>query len=307
MHKDIFIKFKEMYYDNIDELCNLQDSIVKKGTEQTPLNYWLQMQGVDIKTDLPLPFKLTHLHRKDMFNHNWQLNEDKTPFFIKYGYIWFFNGIPKNDRSALMKNVWDLIKNNYDDKYSNVTELLDGVQHKDTAKYTTSRKFKKDIIDIFHNDQYKNTTILELGTSQGQSTKLLSKIFKHVYTVEWNDWNLEQAKLRCEGCDNITFIKADLYNESWQLPKADVVFIDAGHEYHHVISDINNSLKHLDNPIFIFDDYGLPPGEVRKAILEKVEDGSLKLNKFIGESAEDLVHAGGTKFIDKEGCICNLR
>jgi hypothetical protein len=125
--------------------------------------------------------------------------------------------------------------------------------------------------------------------------------------VEWNDWNLEQAKLRCEGCDNITFIKADLYNESWQLPKADVVFIDAGHEYHHVISDINNSLKHLDNPIFIFDDYGLPPGEVRKAILEKVEDGSLKLNKFIGESAEDLVHAGGTKFIDKEGCICNLR
>jgi predicted O-methyltransferase YrrM len=206
-----------------------------------------------------------------------------------------------------MKNVWDLIKNNYDDKYSNVTELLDGVQHKDTAKYTTSRKFKKDIIDIFHNDQYKNTTILELGTSQGQSTKLLSKIFKHVYTVEWNDWNLEQAKLRCEGCDNITFIKADLYNESWQLPKADVVFIDAGHEYHHVISDINNSLKYLDNPIFIFDDYGLPPGEVRKAILEKVEDGSLKLNKFIGESAEDLVHAGGTKFIDKEGCICNLR
>ena len=29
--------------------------------------------------------------------------------------------------------------------------------------------------------------------------------------------------------------------------------------------------------------------------------------EVFGESAEDLVHAGGTKFIDKEGCICNLR
>ena len=70
---------------------------------------------------------------------------------------------------------------------------------------------------------------------------------------------------------------------------------------------IENSVKHLDNPIYIFDDYGLPPGEVRRAIHEKVQDGTLMLNKYIGELPEDLVHAGGTQFIDKEGCICNLR
>ena len=28
---------------------NLQDNLVKKGTEQTPMNYWLQMNNVDIK------------------------------------------------------------------------------------------------------------------------------------------------------------------------------------------------------------------------------------------------------------------
>ena len=66
------------------------------------MNYWIQMNNIDIKTDLPLPYKLTHLHRKEMLNHNWQLEEDKTPFFITYGYIWFFNGIPKDQRSQIM-------------------------------------------------------------------------------------------------------------------------------------------------------------------------------------------------------------
>ena len=306
-HKDLMLSFKKLYIDNIDTFCELQDKIVKKGTEQTPMNCWLQINDVELNLDLPLPFKLTHLHRKDMFSHNWQLKDDLTPFFIKYGYIWFFNGIPKDQRSDIMAQTWKLIESNYDDRYANISEILDEVDHKDTAKYTTSKKFKKDILDVFYNDKYKNSTILELGTSQGQSTRMLSHVFKHVYTVEWNDWNTEQAKKRCEGRDNITFIKADLYGDTWQLPDTDVVFIDAGHQYHQVLSDINNCVNHSNDPIYIFDDYGLPPGEVRQAINEKVADGSLRLNKFIGEKPENLVHAAGTKFIDNEGCICNLK
>jgi hypothetical protein len=113
-HREFFESFKKLYLDNIDSFIEAQDSVVKKGTEQTPINYWLQMQNVDVNLDLPLAFKLTHLHRKDMFSHNWQLNEDKTPFFIKYGYVWFFNGIAKNERTNLMSQVWDLIKVNYE-------------------------------------------------------------------------------------------------------------------------------------------------------------------------------------------------
>ena len=56
----------------------------KKGTEQTPLNYWVQMHNVDVNMDLPVAYKLTHLHRRQMLQHNWQLNEDSIPFFIKY-------------------------------------------------------------------------------------------------------------------------------------------------------------------------------------------------------------------------------
>ena len=112
--------------------------------------------------------------------------------------------------------------------------------------------------------------------------------------------------MNCKDRNNIEFIKADLYGSEWNFPNVDVVFVDAGHTYDNVVSDIENSLKHFNNPIFIFDDYGLPPGEVKRAVDEKVSQGKLKIDKFIGESADTLVHAGGTKFFDMEGCVCNL-
>ena len=42
-----------------------------------------------------------------MFKHNWQLNEDLTPFFIKYAYIWHFTGFPIEDRARVMEQVWN--------------------------------------------------------------------------------------------------------------------------------------------------------------------------------------------------------
>ena len=41
-HKEFFQSFKKLYYDNVDTFVELQDKIVNKGTEQTPMNYWLQ-------------------------------------------------------------------------------------------------------------------------------------------------------------------------------------------------------------------------------------------------------------------------
>ena len=52
--------------------------------------------------------------RFDWFSHNWQLNKDKTPFFIKYGYIWFYSGFPaRGERYNLMKQTWDAVKGMY--------------------------------------------------------------------------------------------------------------------------------------------------------------------------------------------------
>ena len=71
------------------------------------------MQGVDVKIDLPPAFKLTHMQRNNMFQHSWQLKKDTTPYFIKYGYNWIFNGIPKNECTKAMKWTWESVKHNY--------------------------------------------------------------------------------------------------------------------------------------------------------------------------------------------------
>jgi len=117
-HRDFFNSFKQLYIDNVDTFVKLQDEIINKGTEQTPFNYWLQMNNIEVNRDLPVSFKLTHMHRKDLFHHNWQLNgtehEDKTPFFIKYGYVCIFTGIPKDQRGDIMKTTWNIIKDKYE-------------------------------------------------------------------------------------------------------------------------------------------------------------------------------------------------
>jgi len=312
-HREVIEGFKKLYLDNIDTFIDLQDNIVKKGTEQTPFNYWLQMNDVELNLDLPTAFKLTHMHRKELFSHNWQDGDDKTPFFIKYGYNWVFNGILKDDRSNLIKQTWDLVGNNYNMDSVKYDKILDEMLHKDTAKYTTSRKFKLDVLKEFGTDKYKDKTIVEIGASQGQSTRMLSHIFKRVVAVEWDDWNLEQAYKNNSDRDNVEFVKMDLYKDDWKdyLPEdVGVVFIDAGHEYYQVKSDVENSLKLFGKDIvIIFDDYGLPSphGDIKKVVDELVVGGKLILSKFIGEKPEDLVHAAGTKFDDVEGCICNVK
>jgi hypothetical protein len=112
-HREFFIKLKQLFYEKQDDFIRLQDKDVRKGNDQTPINYLLQIMNIDVKLDIPFSFNLTHMHRKDLLGYNWQLNEDTTPFFIKYGNIWRFTGIPKNQRTDLMKQTWEIVKGNY--------------------------------------------------------------------------------------------------------------------------------------------------------------------------------------------------
>ena len=106
------MKFKDKYMKNADEFIGLQKT-VRRGTCQTPLNYVVQMSDIDVNF-LPIPYRLSHLPRKDLLSYNWQLDEDKTPFFIKYGYVWFFSGFDKRVRNELMDQTWDIVKGNYE-------------------------------------------------------------------------------------------------------------------------------------------------------------------------------------------------
>ena len=70
------------------------------------MHYLIQMNNIKVDF-LPQTFRLSHLHRREALRHNWQMDnteyEDKTPFFIKYGYIWVFSGFGKEHRNDLMK------------------------------------------------------------------------------------------------------------------------------------------------------------------------------------------------------------
>ena len=113
-HKNFLEELEEFYFENYDSIMELQNKKVGKGTDQPVYNYLLQMKNVDVDINLPPNFMMTHLYRFDWFGYNWQLGQDKTPFFIKYGYIWFYSGFPnRGDRYNLMKQTWDIIKGQY--------------------------------------------------------------------------------------------------------------------------------------------------------------------------------------------------
>ena len=112
-HKGFLNKVKKFYHDNHSLILHYESQKVKKSTDQTPFNYLLQMEDVDVNIDLPLSFNLTHMNRSDILSHNWQLNEDNIPFFIKYGNLWRYNGFPKDQRTQIMKDTWEMVKGNY--------------------------------------------------------------------------------------------------------------------------------------------------------------------------------------------------
>jgi hypothetical protein len=113
-HKQFLAELKEYYYSNFDVVKHYHDT-VKRGTDQTPYNYMLQLKDVKVDVNgLPSEFMLNHLQRFDWFSHNWQLG-DKTPFFLKYGYIWKFSGFPtRGTRYDLMEQTWQAIKGFYE-------------------------------------------------------------------------------------------------------------------------------------------------------------------------------------------------
>ena len=114
-HKTFLEDLKEFYYKNYKDIMELQNNVVKRGTDQPVYNYLLQIHNIKVNTNLPKSYMITHLQRFDWFSYNWQLQKDNTPFFLKYGYAWAFSGFPnRGDRYNLMQQTWDIIKNQYE-------------------------------------------------------------------------------------------------------------------------------------------------------------------------------------------------
>lgn len=177
-----------------------------------------------------------------------------------------------------------------------IDQLLEEIGEDKTQNMTTtSLKFKRDVWEFFQG--FEDKIAVEFGTHKGQTTKILSHLFKKVYTVNNQD-NAEAKKLN-ENIQNIEYISNfDLYLDrlpEWTTSRAlpindtiDVFLIDAGHKYYHVISDINRvtSMNCSKECYIIFDDYGLKchSEHVKRAVDQAINQNILTKVKGIGHS-----------------------
>ena len=177
-------------------------------------------------------------------------------------------------------------------------------------KNTTSLRWKKDVIEFFKDKKLNNC--LEIGTWHGRTTKVLSEIFKEVWTVEIKQNRVDIAKDFCSSCSNINFICGDAYRDETYatIPdKFDVIVIDCEHTYQHVIEDINRGLDLIDKKVyFVFDDYGHSElVGVHYAINDAIEQG-LKIEKMIGEEKGTWIDRGDKpplRLMAREGLIAS--
>jgi len=83
-HKNHLNKFKQFYSDNKDLIYQCETQI-KLGTDQTPMNFFLQTNSVSTKI-LPYEFNMMGLNLLEGLT-------DGLPF-TKFGWVYHFNGIP---------------------------------------------------------------------------------------------------------------------------------------------------------------------------------------------------------------------
>ena len=102
-HKDWCKSVTDFYYKNEDEIRMRQHETVKKGSDQTPINYMIRDSEHDIEF-LDERFNLQQLHLRGVLQSDLLWN---------VGWVWHFNGFEKSERNALMKNVWERVKHNY--------------------------------------------------------------------------------------------------------------------------------------------------------------------------------------------------
>jgi len=189
-------------------------------------------------------------------------------------------------------------------------DILKNIPDKREDKNTTSLKFKKDLISYL-GDDYKDKVCLEIGTSRGYSTKILSHLFKKVITCENNIDTINFAKNVNKDRNNIEFLHKDVYNTAWDFEGVDVVFIDCNHEISYVLSDIRNAInlcEKNDDILIIFDDYGLdnPWEGVKEAIATYDDDDRFEIVREIGEPKGSDCNPRAL-LRDVEGVICKFK
>ena len=164
--------------------------------------------------------------------------------------------------------------------------VLSKIPEKENFISTTSRKFKRDILDFFDKPEFKDKIAMEMGCDACHSTVILASLFKQVYALDKEPNPGAEEFLKQCGATNAQRILCDLYDEEpLPVPSADVIFVDAWHTYEGVHTDVLNALNlpSVGKKYFIFDDVGIYP-PIKKCVDDFFTNGKLALVKNIGRS-----------------------
>lgn len=169
-----------------------------------------------------------------------------------------------------MKTIEEILIEVGEDKHQNLS--------------TTSFKFKTDLWNYFQG--FEDKTAIEFGTHKGQTTRVMSFLFKKVHTINNND--NEPSKALNADRTNIVHHNFNLYSQNKLIigDVIDVALIDAGHAYGQVIADVERlaSMNRADECLVVFDDYGaIAP--VRNAVNDLVSQGILSIVEYIGHES----------------------
>ena len=116
------INFKRIYdevkgYENFDISKYINTDILFFGKKyidifeklDIPINQYLQKNNIQVK-ELTQNWNLGGIVQRHFLSHNWQLKEDETPFFIKFGDIWNLGDI---EDVNLINNIWESVRSMY--------------------------------------------------------------------------------------------------------------------------------------------------------------------------------------------------
>lgn len=185
---------------------------------------------------------------------------------------------------------------------------IDTCPDKSEHKATISRQFKKDLSKYLIERKCRDV-FLELGTSAGQTTQLLSIVCNRVVTVD----NVLSNTMAIDslGLHNVVSLCEDLYSDMNSILTKldrhgpyDVSLIDAVHTYKHSLSDVVKSLV-LECNVLIFDDIGLFDGvnNTYQRVLSEAQNLGITCNILpVGKLPGSHAH-GKKTFKRSEGVI----
>ena len=102
-HKALCKSITDFYYENEDELRNRQHHTVKKGSDQTPINYLVRREG----------YPITHLSKKWNFTHMHVRGVLQDFLFLDCAWVYHYNGFDKKMRNGLMRDTWTEMQRRY--------------------------------------------------------------------------------------------------------------------------------------------------------------------------------------------------